>query len=543
MEAALRDQGIEISATALHNINKESSRKGDILERLRRRLKMKRSRSPDPEPSTSKQTVPNNSRSVSFHWSNYEKQKYSTVGKQDYGGARDSVSVIKDMGKGQLILKAQSFYFDDGLSTKGEKEDFVFDMSLDARGKKLMAEDETVEDVIQKRKIKNPRFYLLSKRKIDSDSDSELPAANLGENSKTGNPSESSTGNESPPDKIIEKTSEEITERESDEVITVSETSNEIPGDIIDFALQTFDADDVRNGSPKNLHLKLHRGQVFTELIDYIMKSDIIKEIATQNLSLVVEMVLPNGKSEVAEDSGGVFRDMLTEFWTTFKEKCTEGSTSRVPFIRHNLTKFHWVAIAWVLVIGYRQEKYFPTFLACAFLTTAVDGVDPTEEDLMESFKLYIEHSEQDILQTALNNFDAADKEELFEFLEQYGCRVNPTRENIKDVILKIAHKQLVQAPAFISQIWTPILQTNLKPLLPTSLKTMIEMMKPTTSKVLKMVIYPPEAETQYKQVVGYLNRYIRGLETDMLRRFLRFCTGEILIIIISCTYSATNIQ
>ena len=123
--------------------------------------------------------------------------------------------------------------------------------------------------------------------------------------------------------------------------------------------------------------------------------------------------------SEVAEDSGGVFRDMLTEFWTTFKEKCTEGSTSRVPFIRHNLTEFHWVAIAWVLVIGYRQEKYFPTFLACAFLTTAIDGVDPTEEDLMESFKLYIEHSEQDILQTALNNFDAAYKEELFEFLEQ----------------------------------------------------------------------------------------------------------------------------
>ena len=174
----------------------------------------------------------------------------------------------------------------------------------------------------------------------------------MGENSKTGNPSESSRENESSHDKIIEKTSEEITERESDEMITVIEASNEIPGDIIDFAVQTFDADDVRNGSHKNLHLKLHRGQVFTELIDYIMKSDIIKEIATQNLSLVVEMVLPNGKSEVAEDSGGVFRDMLTEFWTTFKEKCTEGSTSRVPFIRHNLTEFHWVAIAWVLVTG-----------------------------------------------------------------------------------------------------------------------------------------------------------------------------------------------
>ena len=48
------------------------------------------------------------------------------MGKQDYGGARDSVSVSKDLGKGQLILKAQSFYFDDGLSTKGEKGRLCF---------------------------------------------------------------------------------------------------------------------------------------------------------------------------------------------------------------------------------------------------------------------------------------------------------------------------------------------------------------------------------------------------------------------------------
>ena len=46
--------------------------------------------------------------------------------------------------------------------------------------------------------------------------------------------------NESSPDKIIGKTSEEITERESDEVITVSEASNEIPGDIIDFCCANF---------------------------------------------------------------------------------------------------------------------------------------------------------------------------------------------------------------------------------------------------------------------------------------------------------------
>ena len=66
-----------------------------------------------------------------------------------------------------LIEKALSFYFDGSVSTKEEQSDFQFSLSLDAKGKKRMGKDETVDDVIKIRKIRNPRFYLLSKNEAE----------------------------------------------------------------------------------------------------------------------------------------------------------------------------------------------------------------------------------------------------------------------------------------------------------------------------------------------------------------------------------------
>ena len=57
-----------------------------------------------------------------------------------------------------------SLYFESGQSTIGATSDFQFNMSLDARGKTLMSETETVE-VIHRVKIKNPQFLLALKEK------------------------------------------------------------------------------------------------------------------------------------------------------------------------------------------------------------------------------------------------------------------------------------------------------------------------------------------------------------------------------------------
>jgi len=60
------------------------------------------------------------------------------------------------------------------------------------------------------------------------------------------------------------------------------------------------------------MHLILHRVNVFVEMIEAF------KSIDKQKCSnLMVELILPNGESEKGLDSGFVFRDTISEFWTT----------------------------------------------------------------------------------------------------------------------------------------------------------------------------------------------------------------------------------
>lgn len=69
---------------------------------------------------------------------------------------------------------------------------------------------------------------------------------------------------------------------------------------------------------------------------------------------MTITRVLPNGEREIAEDSGGVLRDLLTEYWTSFYELCTLGRDAKVPSLRHDFGAVEWEAVARILVYGYR---------------------------------------------------------------------------------------------------------------------------------------------------------------------------------------------
>ena len=94
-----------------------------------------------------------------------------------------------------------------------------------------------------------------------------------------------------------------------------------------------------------------------------------------QSSNVLVTMVLSNGREVVAEDSGEVLRDALSEFWITFRNKCTLGCDVRVPAIRHDMHREHWEAAAKVLVMGYKLTSYMPTYLAPPFLCACL-GMD-----------------------------------------------------------------------------------------------------------------------------------------------------------------------
>ncbi|KAK3600215.1 hypothetical protein CHS0354_019841 [Potamilus streckersoni] len=80
--------------------------------------------------------------------------------------------------------------------------------------------------------------------------------------------------------------------------------------------------------------------------------------------------------SERGEDAGGVFGDVVSEFWETFYIKHTVGSHIKISATVHIMRREHWEAVAKVFICGYKPERHLPIQLSQVFLQRCVDGKD-----------------------------------------------------------------------------------------------------------------------------------------------------------------------
>ena len=233
--------------------------------------------------------------------------------------------------------------------------------------------------------------------------------------------------------------------------------------DTVQFGTLSPSTTDLNSTIPLIKQIKLHRGQVFTELLAYMLSGDI-----NENIEVGVSMILPNGSEEVAEDSGGVLRDGVSEFWGTFRDKCTLGNSVRVPALRHDMQYEHWKATAQILVMGFKQTGYLPVYLAIPFVAVCLQ-VDQehlcNQENLVSAFLNYIPESDKEILQMATRDLSEEDQDELLDIMASHDVKVLLKQDNIKDVIAEIAHKSLIQSPAYIADAWRDVLPRALKPL------------------------------------------------------------------------------
>ena len=193
--------------------------------------------------------------------------------------------------------------------------------------------------------------------------------------------------------------------------------------------------------------IQFHRGLVLQELID-VMKSGDINPVMS---NYAIQMVLPNGILEAGEDNGGVLRDCLSEFWDSFYEQCTIGYDCKVPFLRHDYGEIEWNAVGKIIVFGWKQAKYFPIKLCRCLFEYALFN---TNESLIQDFFLYIDPMEREVLSTAMTDFPAADFEELVNIFDSHQGKILPNETNLSILIQQIAHKELLQTPAFVIECW-----------------------------------------------------------------------------------------
>ncbi|KAJ7348201.1 hypothetical protein OS493_039557 [Desmophyllum pertusum] len=137
------------------------------------------------------------------------------------------------------------------------------------------------------------------------------------------------------------------------------------------------------------------------------MRKDLIEIFSDPNISnFLLDVIVIDSNGHPEEGRGrGVLLDILTEFWQDFFTSLTVGSGEKIPFIRHDLQKSEWEAIARILVYGYKTVKYFPLKLSHLFLASCLFGEESITPDfLLASFREYIAAEDREILDTFLSD-------------------------------------------------------------------------------------------------------------------------------------------
>ncbi|KAJ8307616.1 hypothetical protein KUTeg_014832 [Tegillarca granosa] len=267
----------------------------------------------------------------------------------------------------------------------------------------------------------------------------------------------------------------------------------------------------------KVITLRIHRGSALNDMVTFFKDPEITDAI------IDAKMVLPNGKEETA-DGDGVLRDCFTEFWSEFYEQCTEGHNLKVPVLRHDFQLDEWTAVARIIRKGYEISGYWPISILPAIFEECIHG--HIESNLIDLFVEYLSPVESHIVKTAISDFQATDQDDLLEFLDSHSCRKSVNSENILPIIVELAQLELIQQPRYIIDCFRSELRLLGRSVTPCMLQDFYQSLKPNTKNVLASLIFPDNLSNAERECVSYLKRYIKELDGEKLKAFLRFCTG-----------------
>ena len=93
------------------------------------------------------------------------------------------------------------------------------------------------------------------------------------------------------------------------------------------------------------------------------------------------------------------------------------------------------------------ETYYFPLFLSAIILTAALFGEESISVDcFIDGFKQYVSAEEGDLVNLIFDSFDEQN-EELMDLLSSYNCFRVPKENDFKNIIVELAHEELIQKP------------------------------------------------------------------------------------------------
>ena len=197
-----------------------------------------------------------------------------------------------------------------------------------------------------------------------------------------------------------------------------------------------------------------------------IRMSHVFQDMITsfQDLNLVecsfihCRRILENGDLEEGEGNG-VLRDCITAFWSVFYETTCGGVDCKIPLLQQHLGERQWESIARILITGLKL-KYTPAKLSRVFLELCFrpDTTTPSEDKLLRDFLLFLSIPDRELVKLSMDDLSDVDENDYLDFLTEHEVRCIPKQDQVRNVVLAIAHKELVQEPMFIIQIFQQVL-------------------------------------------------------------------------------------
>uniref|UniRef100_A0A096MIJ3 HECT domain-containing protein n=1 Tax=Poecilia formosa TaxID=48698 RepID=A0A096MIJ3_POEFO len=484
---------------------------------------------------TVKKNALKSKRKIEIGWLLYDEQQAFKQVRTRRGGGTRKVDVSKDAKKCEIIQMALGVFFPNGRNREGSITDFEIDLK---HYQEVPIDDKiSVGQMFHVTKLTILRFYLTTHKKKANQSVKD-------QDSSLNQPSSSSAVN-------VAATSQSAISIVTSDFLFVGNITNH---DNINFSLHSaelreegLDSSNIvflgpfSDSEPQILGDTLPLSPQSTSSVKAVKKILVVHR-AHSNFSddglldrdFKIQLVLPDGTPEMGYDDGGVVRDCLSEFW-----KCTTGNTYKVPFLRHDYGQQQWESVGRIIVFGWTREKYLPMKIAPVILEQAAFG--QVKSEVVENFLKCMPESERFVFQSWQSDFSSVDKEELIEILDNYSCRRMPTASNVNEILQELAHKTLVQEPAYVIEQWAKTLSITGNSF--QDLYSLYENLPPNARKVLKSIVFAQEMNIHQKDIQKYVSTYIRNADLQHLSLFLRFCTGSDLFLDKKILIDFTKIQ
>lgn len=300
--------------------------------------------------------------------------------------------------------------------------------------------------------------------------------------------------------------------------------SQGLSGDFVVAAVNLeMDAQTDNSETPVRRIVNVHRSLIKEDLIKLLADPTVLQQ------ELDWRVIDNHGRQEEGVGSG-VQRDILATFWPGIFSSLTLRDVEKVPCIRHDHQKTEWEAICRVLVYGYRFAGYVPICLSSVFLASCIYGEESiSKEVLLTLFMYYVTAYDREVLTKCLSGDLDCQDDDLLEFLSSYKSFKLPNKDNLKVLLMELAHQEIIQKPRYVAQCWSPIiisLKSDLHFCCVKSIKELFLDLSPNAKKVIK-ALQPKANNESKKESFDFQRQFIKSLDRSSLKGFLKFVTGS----------------